>query len=252
MLLHLHPKSSQNPIHTSPPSHPSFSPPSSFSPSHTFSPPLPRVFLFTPPPLKHPSPHPKSSKISLPTLISHTQIPPCTPVTSPHHIILPWLSPKSSPNPPLYNPKYVKTILPSLLTIKTILDFSPKIVYNMRISTTETPKFQHKIHYFKGDLSMSTEQLQQIQPLIQSNPELKTQLVNYLAVDRVLNIAPFIVLFIFSVMFAIYVVSVPPNEPKLLYKILISLTVITVIACLLAYVSTPFIAPDIYLQLQMK
>ena len=41
-------------------------------------------------------------------------------------------------------------------------------------------KYHYKINYFKGEVSMSTELLQQIQPLIQSNPELKSQLVNYM------------------------------------------------------------------------
>ena len=97
---------------------------------------------------------------------------------------------------------------------------------------------------------MSTEQLQQIQPLIQSNPELKQQLINYLTVYRFLNIAPFVVIFLLLVMFSIY--SLAGNRYKLLYKILLALTVITIIISIAAYLITPFIAPDIYLQLQMK
>lgn len=97
---------------------------------------------------------------------------------------------------------------------------------------------------------MSAEQLQQIQPLIQSNPELKQQLINYLTVYRFLIIAPFVVIFILLVMFSIY--SVAGNRYKRLYKLLFALTVITTIAFIVAYISTPFIAPDIYLQLQMK
>ena len=97
---------------------------------------------------------------------------------------------------------------------------------------------------------MSAEQLQQIQPLIQSNPELKQQLINYLTVYRVLNISPFIVIFLLLVMFSIY--SVAGNRYKLLYKLLFALTVIIAIAFIAAYIAIPFIAPDIYLQLQMK
>ena len=110
MLLHLHPKSLPSSIHTSPPSlHPILLNPL-LSPSHTFPPLLPHVFLFTPPPLKTPSPIHSLPKISLPTPILHTQISLLLPVTSPHHIILPWLRPKSSPNPSPNHPKYVNTI----------------------------------------------------------------------------------------------------------------------------------------------
>lgn len=97
---------------------------------------------------------------------------------------------------------------------------------------------------------MSAEQLQQIQPLIQSNPELKQQLINYLTVYRILIISPFVVMFLLLVIFSIY--SVADNSYKLLYKLLFALTVITIIACIAAYVAIPFIAPDIYLQLQTK
>ena len=97
---------------------------------------------------------------------------------------------------------------------------------------------------------MSTEQLQQIQPLIQSNPELKQQLINYLTIYRVLNIAPFVAIFLFLVMFSIYVVS--DNPHRFLDKLLFSLIVATIIISLIIYIAIPFIAPDIYLQLQMK
>ena len=97
---------------------------------------------------------------------------------------------------------------------------------------------------------MSAEQLQQIRPLIQSNPELKQQLINYLTVYRILNISPFVVIFLLLVIFSIY--SVAGNRYKPLYKLLFALTVITVIACIVAYIAIPFIAPDIYLQLQIK
>lgn len=97
---------------------------------------------------------------------------------------------------------------------------------------------------------MSTEQLQQIQPLIQSNPELKQQLSNYLTVYRVLNIAPFVVIFLLLVMFSIYIVA--GNRYKLLDKLLFTLIVTTIIISLIIYVSTPFIAPDVYLYLQTK
>ena len=97
---------------------------------------------------------------------------------------------------------------------------------------------------------MSTEQLQQIQPLIQSSPELKQQLINYLTVYRILNISPFVVIFLLLVIFSIY--SVAGNRYKLLYKILFALAIITAIACIAAYIAIPFIAPDIYLQLQTK
>lgn len=97
---------------------------------------------------------------------------------------------------------------------------------------------------------MSTELLQQIQPLIQSNPELKQQLINYLTVYRILNISPFVVIFLLLVIFSIY--SVAGNRYKLLYKLLFALTVITAITCIAAYIAIPFIAPDVYLHLQTK
>lgn len=97
---------------------------------------------------------------------------------------------------------------------------------------------------------MSTEQLQHFQSLIQSNPELKQQLINYLAADRVLDIAPDIISYMIFAMFIVYLFS--SNHRKVLSRILIIALVITVIAYLTAYLITPFIAPDIYLQLQTK
>lgn len=96
---------------------------------------------------------------------------------------------------------------------------------------------------------MSTEQLQHFQSLIQSNPELKQQLINYLAVDRVLNIAPDIIIISVFAMFLVY--SVSDNNKRFL-KLLFALIAITIIVSMTAYLITPFIAPDIYLQLQMK
>lgn len=97
---------------------------------------------------------------------------------------------------------------------------------------------------------MSTELLQQIQPLIQSNPELKQQLINYLTVYRILNISPFVVIFLLLIIFSIY--SLAGNRYKLLYKLLFALTAITAIACIAAYIAIPIIAPDVYLQLKTK
>ena len=97
---------------------------------------------------------------------------------------------------------------------------------------------------------MSTEQLQQIQPLIQSNPELKQQLINYLTVYRVLGIAPFVVMFLLLVMFSIYIVA--GNRYKLLDKLLFTLIITTIIISMIIYIAIPFIAPDIYLHLQTK
>lgn len=93
---------------------------SPFSPSFSsILPPLPIPHFFpTPPPCfplyptpsKAPIPYPQSLQISLLTLIFHTQIPPFTPHQSPHHIILPWLRPKSIPQSPSNHPKTVNTI----------------------------------------------------------------------------------------------------------------------------------------------
>lgn len=96
---------------------------------------------------------------------------------------------------------------------------------------------------------MSTEQLQHFQSLIQSNPELKQQLINYLAADRVLNIAPDVIIILVFAMFLVY--SVSDNNKRFL-KLLFALTVITIIVSIAAYLSIPFIAPDIYLHLQTK
>lgn len=97
---------------------------------------------------------------------------------------------------------------------------------------------------------MSTEQLQHFQSLIQSNPELKQQLINYLTADRVINIAPDIISYIILAMVAVYFFS--SNHRKILSRVLIISLIITVVAYIATYVSTPFIAPDIYLQLQIK
>jgi hypothetical protein len=97
---------------------------------------------------------------------------------------------------------------------------------------------------------MSAEQLQQIQPLIQSNPELKQQLINYLTVYRILNIAPFVVIFLLLVIFSIYVVS--DNPHRLLDKLLFTLIITTIIISMIIYIAIPFIAPDVYLYLQTK
>src|SRR5699024_8012889 len=102
----------------------------------------------------------------------------------------------------------------------------------------------------KGELSMSTEQLQHFQPLIQSNPELKQQLINYLTVDRFLNIAPDVIIFLIFSTFIVYVFS--SNNHKFLYKSLFTLVIAIIILLIVAYLSIPFIAPDIYLQLQTK
>ena len=96
---------------------------------------------------------------------------------------------------------------------------------------------------------MSTEQLQHFQSLIQSNPELKQQLINYLTVDRIINITPDIIIILVFAMFLVY--SVSDNGQRIL-KLLFSIIVITIIVSMTAYLITPFIAPDIYLQLQMK
>ena len=97
---------------------------------------------------------------------------------------------------------------------------------------------------------MSTEQLQHFQSLIQSNPELKQQLINYLTVDRVLNIIPNIISILVFATFIVYLFS--SNNHKLLYKTLFTLVVIAIIVFIVAYLSIPIIAPDIYLQLQIK
>lgn len=96
---------------------------------------------------------------------------------------------------------------------------------------------------------MSTEQLQHFQSLIQSNPELKQQLINYLTVDRILNITPDVIIILVFAMFLVY--SVSDNNKRFL-KLLFTLTVITIIVSMTAYLITPFIAPDVYLQLQTK
>ena len=96
---------------------------------------------------------------------------------------------------------------------------------------------------------MSIEQLQHFQSLIQSNPELKQQLINYLTVDRILNITPDIIIILVFAMFIVY--SVSDNNKRLL-KLLFSIIVITIIVSMTAYLITPFIAPDVYLHLQTK
>lgn len=119
-------------------------------------------------------------------------------------------------------------------------------MYNIRISTTETPKFQHKINYFKGELSMSTELLQQIQPLIQGNPELKTQLVNYMTAHNIYIVSIGTVwIMIFYVLFLQFISK--PNNKQSQIKFLLTVNFVLLAIGLIAFLSIPFIAPDIYL-----
>src|SRR5699024_1028126 len=110
--------------------------------------PLPHFFPTPPPcfplypiPKNLPLSYPNPLKISLPTLILHTQITHFPPITSPHHIILPIFPSKSYPHSSPNHPKYVKTIPHSPHTMKIILDFDPNFVYNIRISTSKMLKF---------------------------------------------------------------------------------------------------------------
>ena len=225
-----------------PPSYSSILPP---LPISHFFPTPPPCFPLYPTPTKWPLSHPFSPQISLPTLIFHTQISPSPLSIPPYPIILPISPSNSTPGFAPNYPKYVKTIPHSPLTAKTILDFSSKIVYNIRISTSKMLKYHHKINYFKGELSMSTELLQQIQPLIQSNPELKSQLVNYMTAYNIYIMSMgSIWVMIFYVLFLQFISN---NNKQSQIKFLLTVNFVLLAIGLIAFLSIPYIAPDIYL-----
>ena len=93
---------------------------------------------------------------------------------------------------------------------------------------------------------MSTELLQQIQPLIQGNPELKNQLVNYLAVYNVFYLLSALnyVLIIFQ--FFNHFFSRNKLE-RSAQKVFLIISVILFIATVITHLIIPVIAPDIYL-----
>ena len=241
MLLHLHPKSQST--HSS-----QF--PTLFS--SILSSPLPTLFPHSSPVFSSLPHAPKSTplpSIPSPNLPNHPNFPhsnhPFPPLNSPHPIILPVFTSNSIPGLAPNHPKYVNTIPHSPLTAKTILDFSPKIVYNIRISTSKMLKYHHKINYFKGELSMSTELLQQIQPLIQSNPELKSQLVNYMTAYNIYIMSMgSIWVMIFYVLFLQFISN---NNKQSQIKFLLTVNFVLLAIGLIAFLSIPYIAPDIYL-----
>lgn len=106
-------------------------------------------------------------------------------------------------------------------------------------------KYHHKINYFKGELSMSTELLQQIQPLIQSNPELKSQLVNYMTAYNIYIMSMgSIWVMIFYVLFLQFISN---NNKQSQIKFLLTVNFVLLAIGLIAFLSIPYIAPDIYL-----
>ena len=129
-----------------PPSFSSILPP---LPLPHFFPTPPPCFPLYPTPSKYPLSHPFPPQISLPTPILHTQIISFPPLNPSLPKTLPVFTYNSILHPLPNHPKYVNTIPHSPSTMKTILDFRPKIVYNIRISTTEMLKYHHKINYLK-------------------------------------------------------------------------------------------------------
>lgn len=99
---------------------------------------------------------------------------------------------------------------------------------------------------FKGESPMSTELLQQIQPLIQGNPELKTQLVNYLALHNLFYMLTGMYYAIIT--FQLFNHLFSRNKIELsAKKVFLVIIVILFIASIITYLIIPIIAPDIYL-----
>ena len=98
---------------------------------------------------------------------------------------------------------------------------------------------------------MSTEELQQILPLIQGNPELKQQLINYLSAYDVYIISLGSVWGLIFYMMFLRLTSRPKDINQTIKMLLIICFIIFFIG-LVAHLIIPFIAPDIYLQLQIK
>ena len=93
---------------------------------------------------------------------------------------------------------------------------------------------------------MSTELLQQIQPLIQSNPELKSQLINYMTVYNIYFMSMGIVwIMIFYVLFLQFISKSYNKQSQI--KFLLTVNFVLLAIGLIAYLSIPHIAPDIYL-----
>lgn len=93
---------------------------------------------------------------------------------------------------------------------------------------------------------MSTELLQQIQPLIQGNPELKTQLVNYMTAHNIYIVSIGTVwIMIFYVLFLQFISK--PNNKQSQIKFLLTVNFVLLAIGLIAFLSIPYIAPDIYL-----
>ena len=93
---------------------------------------------------------------------------------------------------------------------------------------------------------MSTELLQQIQPLIQSNPELKSQLINYITAYNVYFMSMGTVwIIIFYVLFLQFISK--PNNKQSQIKFLLTVNFVLLAIGLIAFLSIPYIAPDIYL-----
>lgn len=93
---------------------------------------------------------------------------------------------------------------------------------------------------------MSTELLQQIQPLIQSNPELKSQLINYMTAYNVYFMSMGTVwIIIFYVLFLQFISKSNNKQSQIKFLLMVNFVLLAI--GLIAFLSIPYIAPDIYL-----